>query len=339
MNKYEIPGNLHFQYHYDFMPEGLITRFISRMYYLIEKNHYWKNGVELQLEDSHALVTAELPNRRIKVSVTGPCKRELLAIIRNDFEHIHHTLNMEKNRHYDEMLPCTCNTCKEAGEPHLYKYEVLKKFSGKGIRSLHCQVSAEEVTIETLLKGYEPPKPGKDLLKTLITTASQLQGTAKTIRPDENSRNGFIVLLLGIHGFMVKDQTWWGRSAAGKSAGQPDIKIENLEKESEALIEAFNLKGYDRRVIDSHLTKLFGYDPNGLVRNFIIVYSESPDFSGLWQKYLNHLPEIEFKYKLDERQGGPQEEKTGFIEIKLARTRHQRQGELTEVCHIFINMR
>jgi hypothetical protein len=147
-----------------------------------------------------------------------------------------------------------------------------------------------------------------------------------------------IALLLGIHGFMVKDQTRWGRSAAGKSAGQPDIKIENLEKEAAALMEAFNLKGYDRTVIDSHLTKLFGYDPNGLVRNFIIVYSESPDFSGLWQKYLNHLPEIDFKYKLDAKQGGPEEEKTGFIDIKLARTRHQREGELTEVCHLFINM-
>jgi hypothetical protein len=33
------PGNLHFQYHYDFMPEGIITRFISRMYFLIEKEN------------------------------------------------------------------------------------------------------------------------------------------------------------------------------------------------------------------------------------------------------------------------------------------------------------
>jgi hypothetical protein len=52
----------------------------------------------------------------------------------------------------------------------------------------------------------------------------------------------------------------------------------------------------------------------------------------------SNLPEIDFKYKPDERQGGPEEEKTGFTDIKLARTRHQRQGELTEVCHLFINM-
>ncbi|MCP5047412.1 MAG: GTPase, partial [bacterium] len=32
---YQRPGTLHFQYRYDFMPQGIITRFISRMYYLI----------------------------------------------------------------------------------------------------------------------------------------------------------------------------------------------------------------------------------------------------------------------------------------------------------------
>jgi len=42
---YKQPGNLHFRYRYDFMPEGIITRFISRMYYLIKDDHFWKNGV------------------------------------------------------------------------------------------------------------------------------------------------------------------------------------------------------------------------------------------------------------------------------------------------------
>ena len=84
--KYEKPGNLHLEYHYDFMPEGIITRFISRMYYLIKDDHFWKNGVELRFEDSTAFVLSEPLNRRMKISVTGSCKSELLAIIRNDFE-------------------------------------------------------------------------------------------------------------------------------------------------------------------------------------------------------------------------------------------------------------
>jgi hypothetical protein len=192
------------------------------------------------------------------------------------------------------------------------------------------------VSFEKLLKGLEPPKPKKDLLETLITTASHLQGIARTIKADEDSRNGFIALLLSIHGFYVKDQTRRGRSATGKSLGELDILIETPGSEAESVIEAFILKGFNRTVIDSHVTKLFGYDPSGLKRNFIIVYSEASDFLSLWKKYLAHLPGIDLKkYKLSE---GPQEEKTKFTDIKLARTRHLREGELTEVYHIFINM-
>jgi hypothetical protein len=69
------------------------------------------------------------------------------------------------------------------------------------------------------------------------------------------------------------------------------------------------------------------------VRNFIIVYSEAPDFLALWKKYLNHLPKIDFKYKMAK---SPEEEKTTFAEIKLARTRHLREGEEVYVYHLFV---
>jgi internalin A len=332
---YKGPDNLHFEYHYDFMPEGIITRFISRMYYLIKEDHFWKNGVELRFEDSTALVISELLNRKMKISVTGSCKSELLAIVRNDFEHIHQTLNMGKKQHYFEMIPCTCRTCNKSSKPHLYKHEVLQMFSRKGVPNF-CQVSGAEVPVEKLLKGYEPLKPKKDLLKTLIETTHHLQGISKTIKPEEDSRNGFIALLLSIHGFYVKDQTRWGRSASGKSMGEVDIKIETPDREAEAIIEAFNLKGFDRTVIDSHLKKLFGYDPSGSVYNFILVYSEVENFLDLWQKYLNHLPEIDFKYELTEP---PEEQKTRFADIKLACAKHKRQGKETYVYHLFVNMK
>jgi small GTP-binding protein len=334
--KYKKPDNLHFEYLYDFMPEGIITRFISRLYFLIKDDHFWKNGVELRFEDSTALVISELLNKKMKISVTGSHKRELLAITRNDFEHIHRTLNMEKNKHYDEMIPCGCSECLELEEPHLYTYETLKKYTYKRVLLIRCPMSIKEVSIGKLLKGMKPPKPKKDLLKTLITTAHHLQGISKTIKADEDSRNGFIALLLSIHGFYVKDQTRRGRSASGKSLGELDILIEKPGSEAESVIEAFILKSFDRTVIDNHVTKLFGYDPSGLKRNFIVVYSEASDFLSLWKKYLAHLPGIDLKkYKFTE---GPQEEKTKFTDIKLARTRHLREGELTEVYHIFINM-
>lgn len=192
--------------------------------------------------------------------------------------------------------------------------------------------------IERLLKGFEREKPLNKLylLKTLIATASHLQGISKSLKPEENSRNDFIARILTIRGFIIKDQTRWGRSASGKSIGHPDFKIENLEGEAAAMMEAFNLRTLDRTVIDKHLKKIFGYDPSGLEKNFIIVYSEANNFSELWKKYLNHIPKIDFEYPLV---GSIKGQKTQFTDIKLARATHEREGKTTEVYHLFINMK
>jgi small GTP-binding protein len=333
---YKKADNLHFEYHYDFMPAGIISRFISRIYYLIKDDHFWKNGVELKFEDSRALVVSKSLKRKMRISISGSHISELLAIIRNEFEHIHQTLNLLKDKNYYEMIPCNCSTCRVSEETHPYKHELLKKLSAKGISITLCPVSMEEVPIDALLKGFEREKPRKDLLNALLAAGSLLRGIAKTIKSDEDSRNGFITLLLSVNGFIVKDQPRWRHSAAGKSRGRPDIKIEKPNGEPEAVVEAINLKDFDRLKIELHLQKLFGYDPGGLERNFIIVYSEADDFPGLWKKYLDLISEIKFEYQMS---GSIREEKLGLKGIKSARTIHKREEKITEVYHLLINMK
>jgi len=180
-----------------------------------------------------------------------------------------------------------------------------------------------------------PPKPKHNLIETLITALSQLLGIAGTIRTDEDSRNGFIALLLSNWGYRVKDQTRWGSSASGKSLGELDIKIENPDGRTACIIEAFILTGLNRNVIDLHLKKVFGYDPGGLPVNYILVYAEASDFQQLWESYLEYIPTIDYKYKPSDK---PKEVETGFASIKMARMRHQRDGKITEVVHFFVNM-
>ena len=71
----------------------------------------------------------------------------------------------------------------------------------------------------------------KNLTSAIIQAAVQLQGRAKIIQLDEDSRNGFIATVLENKGFIIKDQTRWGKSKSGKSSGEIDIKIENEENE------------------------------------------------------------------------------------------------------------
>jgi len=176
ISAYQEPGTLRFQYHYDFMPEGIVSRFMARVFYLIhEKKHFWKNGVELQFENSLALVQGEQLNRRLTIAVTGACKRELLAIIRSHFDYIHDTLNMENGVHYHEMVPCMCDKCLVAENPHLYRFEVLKRFVDKGLKQIQCQESGEQVLIDGLMKGYEPPPKLKDVTRPSINKELQLK--------------------------------------------------------------------------------------------------------------------------------------------------------------------
>ncbi|MCP4153886.1 MAG: hypothetical protein GY757_39535 [bacterium] len=55
----------------------------------------------------------------------------------------------------------------------------------------------------------------------------QLQSIGKTIKPDEDSRTGFVSIILSNYGYITRDQTRSGRSPSGKSPGRIDLKIED----------------------------------------------------------------------------------------------------------------
>jgi internalin A len=62
-----------------------------RTHPLSEGKARWRTGVVLKFEDNRALVKADVHDRKIFISVTGPAtgRRRLLAVIRSDFERIH----------------------------------------------------------------------------------------------------------------------------------------------------------------------------------------------------------------------------------------------------------
>lgn len=95
---------LNFQYHYNILPEGLMPRFIVRSQSLSMELQRWRSGVFLQFEGNHALVKADIQEKKIFISVCGPVpgRRRLLAVIRSDFEHIHRMLPSLKAQ---EMVP------------------------------------------------------------------------------------------------------------------------------------------------------------------------------------------------------------------------------------------
>jgi small GTP-binding protein len=151
--KWDYKENLHFEYRYEFMPAGIITRFIVRTHDICKKNIYWKNGVILEREDTEALVINERLNRRISIRVRGDNRKGLMAIIRREIDYIHKTLN---NPDVKEMIPCICSECERAEQPFFYDYKTLCRFRAKS--KIACEKSTEDVSIERLLGDYERPE-------------------------------------------------------------------------------------------------------------------------------------------------------------------------------------
>lgn len=286
-----------FQYDFKFMPSGLMTRFICRIFLIIKSNSFWKNGVVIQYEDSLALIVSNVIEKRIDISINGDNREGLLGIIRKDFNTIFNSLKLSPDEDYFEMVPCNCDLCITNSNTYYYKFSVLKKWHRKNIISTHCPISADEVNIASLMKGFEKIRPAERILEHLLITCSQLQGLSKAqISNREDDRNTFIAVFLTNRGLVAKDQTRWGSSASGLSQGELDIKIESGAGMTSSVFEGFNLNYLDKNKIIYHLEKIFNYDPNGLDVNYIVVYVESENFLDLWVKYQKTALEAKYKY-------------------------------------------
>lgn len=91
-------GALLFEYHYEILPGSVISRFIVRMHPYIYQHTYWRNGVMLNHEGNQALVRADQEEGKVFISVGGYRPRDLLAIIRANFDTIHLTIPRIKAR-------------------------------------------------------------------------------------------------------------------------------------------------------------------------------------------------------------------------------------------------
>ncbi|MDM8527969.1 COR domain-containing protein, partial [Anaerolineales bacterium HSG24] len=119
--------NLILRYTYDFMPKGIITRFIVAVHHAIARQDWvWKSGVILEREQTRAeVIEYYTQSPKITVRVQGANKRGLLEIIMHELEQIH---NSFPRLRYDKWVPCHCETCRDNPEPYSYPFNDLKDF-------------------------------------------------------------------------------------------------------------------------------------------------------------------------------------------------------------------
>ncbi len=152
---WDSSDNLLFQYRYEFLPAGVIPRFIVNAHQTLEKNDngelmQWREGAIITIENARAVVKGKRLEKNIEITISGAVgkKRELLAIIRNHFAHINSSVT---NIKITQKIPCNCTpNCTKS-----YDYEDLLKGEQKGETSIKCDKNWEEVHLSKLLDGYE----------------------------------------------------------------------------------------------------------------------------------------------------------------------------------------
>ncbi|GAB3508634.1 hypothetical protein GCM10027341_44680 [Spirosoma knui] len=343
--------NLRFQYHYDFMPAGIMARFIVRMRNLVYDRTFWKNGVIIQRENTRALVTTDQYSRKLYIWIHGNNSSLLLEIIRKELDEIHASLNYHD---VPQKIPCICPECANSQSPHLFNYLFVRKIGQDNtFRTIPCEVSYTGVTVHKLLGLYRIDNPEPDnnpmysldkILSDLIEVCSRIL-ERKFQKKIEDLFNDDIVDLLRTKGHNIADQTRSGLSGSGRGSGEIDIMIRRSNGIPITIIECFRLEscGPKNVVVAEHLKKLLSrYDTHELSRKFIIVFGEADRFDNLWVNYSEYIKNINSnddygdKYPLSGF--SVREDLNSFSNMKIGVSRHENNGETLEVVHLVLNM-
>jgi small GTP-binding protein len=142
-------NNLILCYTYEFMPKGILTRFIVETHPWIEQQKLvWRSGVVLNKDQTRAEVIEHYNQREIKIRVTGSRKKELLAVVTHELEKIHNSYERLK---YQTLVPCNCEDCKASHNPHSYPLERLRKRLDAGRYQIECENSYQIVDVRRLI--------------------------------------------------------------------------------------------------------------------------------------------------------------------------------------------
>jgi hypothetical protein len=146
-------NNLVIRYFYEFMPKGLLSRFIVQRHKQIDNNLVWKTGVIIKGHYAKAEIKESLDKREIIIRIAGRDKKSLLSILLDEFDRIHQSFH---NLDVKTLVPCNCKDCHRSSTPHFFKLDVLKKMEQKG-KEITCEESGELIKPSSLINDLFPP--------------------------------------------------------------------------------------------------------------------------------------------------------------------------------------
>jgi hypothetical protein len=142
--------NLLLRYEYEFMPKGILTRFIVEMHAAIEHQLVWKSGVILSKDGARAEVLElyRYHKGEIRVRISGNRQRNLLIAVMHELDKIHKSYDRDDDRDrlkYNTLVPCNCPTCNNSPSPYFYTLDRLYKFLDTNKQQIQCYESGDDM--------------------------------------------------------------------------------------------------------------------------------------------------------------------------------------------------
>ena len=152
---WEEKNNLMLRYEYEFMPKGIITQLIVRLYKWIEQQQMvWRSGAVFNNGRARAEVieTYRPYKGEIRLQVSGVHNKELLSVVANEIDQINNSFERIK---FSKKIPCNCKECKQDPEPYFFNLETLYRALEKRRYVIDCHKSFEDVNVRSLTAVVE----------------------------------------------------------------------------------------------------------------------------------------------------------------------------------------
>ena len=165
----------------------------------------------------------------------------------------------------------------------------------------------------------------KKLTGDIIRICEMIQSKPYMFDWIEDQHNDTIRDGLELKDYIVRDQTRTGKSASGIQSGEADVQV-FYNGAPNSIIESIVLCSLEKKKIEEHINKIYGYDERGNFANYFVSFLKVKDFSEYWEKYKrlifdfeygNHLSKIDF-FEIDVNQGS---------ELKCAVSVLERSGQ------------
>ena len=215
-----------FEYAYPVLPSSVITRFIVRMNQKIDDGFVWRTGVVLKIGENHALVKADIEDRKITIAIDGleHTRRDALSAIRYELGEIHNSI---KGLNPQQRVPIPNAP---SAEPLEYDYLLMLEREGDETCRVKDGNRLITVNVRQILSAIENEAQRKNLEGSVIiygdvhTGGGDFSGRDKSI----SASNGGIAIGRDVTGNIISgddNQIIQDSYNKIKSADiQPDLK-------------------------------------------------------------------------------------------------------------------